>query len=69
MSLALNESPTIRAKVVKKLTEKFEGMAAVHVAFDNFFCSYDIMNYLHVNGISASGTVRRQRADLPKLVK
>lgn len=56
-------------KVVTKLTEKLKGMAAVHVTFDNFFCGYDIMNYLHVNGISASATVRRQRADLPKLVK
>lgn len=25
--------------------------------------------YFHINGISRSGTVRRQRADLPKLVK
>ncbi|CAB3241723.1 unnamed protein product [Arctia plantaginis] len=27
------------------------------------------MSYLYANGIHATGTVRRQRADLPKIVK
>ncbi|GBP31508.1 PiggyBac transposable element-derived protein 4 [Eumeta japonica] len=57
------------AKVVTKLTEKLTGMGAVHVTFDNFFCGYEIMKSLFDNCIYASGTVRRQRADLPKIVK
>ncbi|CAG5005368.1 unnamed protein product [Parnassius apollo] len=57
------------AKVITKSTEKLKGMAAVHVTFDNFFCGFNIMNYLYANGIYATGTVRRQRADLPQIAK
>lgn len=59
------------AKVVKSLTEKLIAakMQNVHVTFDNFFCDYKILAYLYDNGIHATGTVRRLRADLPKLIK
>lgn len=60
-------------KVVKMLTEKLIDKALeefhVIVTFDNFFCDYSIMQYLYENGIFATGTVRRHRKELPKLVK
>lgn len=59
------------ANVVKKLTEKIieNGLENIHVAFDNFFSDYGIMEYLYDHGIFATGTVRRHRADMPKLIK
>lgn len=55
--------------VVKHLTQKLvdEGFQG-HVAFDNFFSSYEIMQYLHDNNIYATATVVN-RKDLPKLYK
>lgn len=59
------------ANVVKKLTEKIieNDLDNIHVTFDNFFCDYSIMEYLYDSGIFATGTVRRARADMPKLIK
>ncbi|XP_022823353.1 piggyBac transposable element-derived protein 1-like [Spodoptera litura] len=58
------------ANVVKCLTQKLvdEGYRG-HVTFDNFFASYEILQYLYNNGIYATATVNSNRADLPLIVK
>lgn len=60
-------------KVVKTLTEKLIDKALeeyhIIVTFDNFFCDYNLLQYLYENGIYATGTVRRHRKNLPGLVK
>lgn len=55
--------------VVKSLTKKLidEGFQG-HMTFDNFFASYEILQYLFDNGIYATATVRN-RTDLPLLFK
>lgn len=55
--------------VVKSLTQKLiaEGFQG-HVTFDNFFASYEIMQYLFDNGVYATATVKN-RSDLPLLFK
>ncbi|CAG4958809.1 unnamed protein product [Colias eurytheme] len=57
------------ANVVKSLTQKLidEGFRG-HVTFDNFFASYEILQYLFNNGIYATATVSN-RSDLPLLLK
>lgn len=59
----------LRANVVKSLTQKLidEGFCG-HVTFDNFFASYEILQYLFNNGIYATSTVSN-RSDLPLLLK
>ncbi|CAK1585069.1 unnamed protein product [Parnassius mnemosyne] len=54
------------ANVVKSLTQKLidEGFRG-HVTFDNFFTSYEILQYLFNNGIYATSTVNSNRPDLP----
>lgn len=58
------------AKVVKNLTGKLmEEEFEKHVTFDNFFTDTALLQYLHDNGLFATGTVRRNRADLPTMIK
>lgn len=56
--------------VVKSLTQKLvdEGFHG-HVTFDNFFASYEIMQYLYDKGIYATATVNSNRSDLPHILK
>lgn len=58
------------ANVVKSLTQKLvdEGFRG-HVTFDNFFASYEILQYLFNNGIYATSTVNSNRSDLPLIIK
>lgn len=58
------------AKVVKNLTRKLmEEEFEKHVTFDNFFTDTALLQYLHENGLFATGTVRRNRSDLPTIIK
>ncbi|CAK1596298.1 unnamed protein product [Parnassius mnemosyne] len=58
------------SKVVKKLTEKLLDVEEEkHVTFDNFFCDYHLLNYLYEKRIFATGTVRRNRIELPNFIK
>ncbi|CAG5053316.1 unnamed protein product [Parnassius apollo] len=56
-------------KVVKTLTQKLidQGFRG-HVAFDNFFASYELLQYLFENGIYATATVNSGRSDLPLIL-
>lgn len=56
--------------VVKTLSHSLidEGCAA-HLSFDNFFCSYELLQYLYDNGIHSTATSRNDRVGLPVLVK
>lgn len=67
-----DKSPTIGlgANVVKTLTQKlidenFHG----HIAFDSFFTTHGIMQYLFDHGIYATATVNNNRSDLPMVIK
>lgn len=40
-----------------------------HIYFDNYFSSVDLMKSLQDNGILACGTIRKDRARLPKIQK
>lgn len=58
------------AKVIKNLTRKLIQEEFVkHVTFDNYFTNAALMQYLHENGLYATGTVNRNRADLPAIIK
>ena len=58
------------ANVVKALTKSLiDEKVQAHVAFDNFFSSYPLMEYLCEHGIYSTATVNVNRADLPKFVK
>lgn len=59
------------AKIVKKLSDKLIQLEVknVHLTFDNFFCDYKLLDYLHEKGIFATGTVRRHRAEMPLIIK
>lgn len=58
------------ANVVKALTKSLiDEKVQAHVAFDNFFSSYPLMEYLYEHGIYSTATVNVNRADLPKFVK
>lgn len=58
------------ANVIKFLTEKVieEGYQA-HIAFDHFFASYAIIQYLYDHGIYATSTVNSNRSDLPLVIE
>ncbi|CAG5021471.1 unnamed protein product [Parnassius apollo] len=58
------------ANVVKSLTQKLidEGFRG-HVTFDNFFASYEILQYLFNNGIYAISTVNSNRSDQPLIIE
>lgn len=58
------------ANVVKKLSSKLaQENFKSHVTFDNFFCDFSLMQYLYEKNIYATGTVRRNRAILPNIIK
>lgn len=58
------------ANVVKSLSKSLiDEHIQAHVAFDNFFASYPLMQYLYENGIFSTATVNTNRADLPKFIK
>jgi hypothetical protein len=40
-----------------------------HIAFDNFFTSYQLLKTLNQKGLYAMGTVRRSRKGLPDIPK
>ncbi|CAG4961895.1 unnamed protein product [Parnassius apollo] len=54
------------SNVVKSLSKSLiEEEVTVHLAFDNFFASYPLMQYLYEKGIYSTATVNLNRADLP----
>jgi hypothetical protein len=56
--------------VVKTLSQPLidENFAA-HISFDNFFSSYDLLQYLYEHGIHSTATTRTDRLGMPVLVK
>lgn len=58
------------AKVVKTLSQPLiDNNFSCHLAFDNFFSSYELMRDLRDHKIYSTATVRSDRVDLPKLIK
>lgn len=58
------------SNVVKSLCEPLlRNNYSGHVAFDNFFSSFELMQELYEQGIYSTATIRSDRADLPLLVK
>lgn len=55
-------------RVVLKLTEKLEGRKCL-VAFDNFFTSVPLLERLYEKDIYSVGTIRKDRANLPEMMK
>jgi hypothetical protein len=55
-------------RIVIKLTEGVQNQMNI-VAFDNFFTSVKLLNYLHSKGIAAVGTVRTNKKGLPEILK
>ena len=56
------------AKVVKKLTATLHNSNS-HVAFDNFFSSFQLLQELQKNQIYATATVRSNRLELPVIAR
>lgn len=57
-------------KVVKSLCESLLAKDYLgHVAFDNYFSSVDLLQYLYENGVYSTATIRTERVGLPLLVK
>jgi len=54
--------------VVKSLTEKLN-FSKTHIAFDNFFSSVSLLEYLRTKEIFPTCTVRSSRCDLPVMAK
>ncbi|CAB3231975.1 unnamed protein product [Arctia plantaginis] len=55
-----------------KISEDRDDCSSVentHIAFDNFFASFELLQYLFDNNIYATATVRADRTNLPKLIK
>lgn len=61
-------STGLGGKVVLNLSQALVG-SGCHLAFDNFFSSYELMEKLHASNIFATGTVRTNRNDLPQLAR
>lgn len=58
------------AKVVKTLCQPLiDSNFSCHLAFDNFFSSYELLRDLRNHKIYSTATVRSDRLDLPKLIK
>ncbi|CAG4963420.1 unnamed protein product [Parnassius apollo] len=59
------------ASVVRELSKNLidENVENTHIAFDNFFASHELLQYLFDNNIYATATVRADRTNLPKLIK
>lgn len=55
-------------RVVLKLTEDLEGRNCL-VAFDNFFTSVSLLEKLYEKQIYSVGTVRKDRAEIPEMMK
>lgn len=67
-----NESETgLGAAVVKNLCKELidENLENVHVAFDNFFASTELLQDLYQQKIYATATVRPNRTNLPQRIK
>jgi hypothetical protein len=63
-----NVSTDLGGKVVLHLCESLKGSNS-HIAFDNFFSSYELMETLHNWNIYATATVRCNRKNLPVLAR
>lgn len=59
------------ARVVKNLSQSLidKNVSNIHIAFDNFFTSYELMTYLYEHKIFATATVRSDRKQLPDFIK
>ena len=55
-------------RVVTSLTDSLSDQN-IHVTFDNFFTSYQLMEQLYCRGIYATATVRANRKDLPVIAR
>lgn len=61
---------TLGSMVVKNLCEKlYYPTKPLLVVFDNFFTSYELLHFLTEVNIQATGTVRRNKKDLPTEIK
>ncbi|CAK1603350.1 unnamed protein product [Parnassius mnemosyne] len=65
-----NVETGLGSSVVKTLAQPLidEGCSA-HISFDNFFSSYDLLQYLYDHGIYSTATARNDRLGMPVLVK
>lgn len=58
------------SNVVKSLCEPLlQNGYSGHMAFDNFFSSFDLLQHLYEQGVYSTATIRSDRVDLPLLVK
>ena len=63
-----DSSTGLGSKVVLKLCQSLIGTGQ-HVAFDNFFASFDLLESLYCFNIYATATVRANRKDLPLVAR
>jgi len=58
-------------RVVTSLTRSLTqcNLQDIHIAFDNFFASFDLMQKLYNDGIYATSTVRPMRKNLPDIAR
>lgn len=52
---------TLGSRVVLQLIDIIDDYSCHQLYFDNFFCSYDILNKLQTMGLRATGTIRSNR--------